>query len=457
MTRQDIDYPLVTALEKYATPLTGAMSDYDSIVEAASVSQFVLIGEATHGTREFYHARAKMTQRLIREKGFDAVAVEADWPDAYAVNRYVQNQGNASNANDALKKFERFPTWMWRNTEVLHFVQWLHEYNLRWRRPEPDKTYVTWPVGFYGLDLYSMNTSVHAVISYLDRVDPAAARRARIRYNCLYHFMDRPQAYGYATEAGIADSCEDEIVAQLIELRQKAFEYMKADGFVAEDDYFCAKQNAELVKDAEQYYRALYRGYPNSWNLRDKHMFETLENLKSHLENRLQRNARIVVWAHNSHIGNAGATEMQARGEFNIGQLVKAKYGKSALLVGASTSRGTVTAADDWDGPEQTKKIIKPFPGSYENVFHHVNHKKFMLDLRASNEAVDGLMEPRLQRAIGVIYRPETERQSHYFMSCLPQQFDFLFHYDETNAVEPLKTVVYSHKGEMDETYPYGL
>ncbi len=455
MTKHDIDYALVTAIEKHAQPLTGTMSDYDAIINAATNKQFVLIGEATHGTKEFYRARAEITQRLIQEKGFDAVAVEADWPDAYSVNRYVQNQSDADNAEEALKNFERFPTWMWRNAEVSHFIEWLKGYNQQFRQHAGKDSKC--PAGFYGLDLYSMNTSIHAVIDYLDKVDPMAARRARIRYNCLYHFMDQPQAYGYATEAGLADSCENEIVSQLIELRHKAYEYMKKNGFVAEDEYFCAKQNATLVKDAEQYYRALYRGRPNSWNLRDQHMFDTLENLKAHLEDRLQRDARIVVWAHNSHIGNAGATEMHKRGEFNIGQLVKAKYKEKALLVGFSTCRGAVTAASDWDEPEEFKKINEPFPGSYENVFHHVNHKQFLLDLRESNAAVDGLMEPRLQRAIGVVYRPETERQSHYFLSCLPEQFDFMLHYDDTNAVEPLKTIMHPHKGEMDETYPYGL
>ncbi len=457
MSKRDIDSPLVEAIEKYASPLGSGLQDYDEIIHAAEGKQFVLIGEASHGTKEFYRGRAEITERLIREQGFDAVAVEADWPDAYRINRYVSQMGEDESADQALGDFERFPTWMWRNHEVEHFVRWLHDYNARFRHPKSAKTSLNHPVRFYGLDLYSMNTSIHAVIDYLDGVDPAAARRARMRYGCLYHFMDKPQSYGYATEAGLADSCETEILTQLAELQQKSYEYLKLNGFVAEDNYFCARQNAMLVKNAEEYYRALYRGRPNSWNLRDKHMFETLGDLTHHLSKRLNRKARIVVWAHNSHIGNAGATEMSKRGEFNIGQLVKKSYGDQALLIGFSTCHGTVTAASDWDCPHETKQVNPPFPGSYEDVFHHVNYKSFLLDLRANNEAIDMLMEKRLQRAIGVIYRPDTERHSHYFFSCLPEQFDFIIHYDHTEAVEPLKTLIHPHKGELDETYPRGL
>ncbi|MGZ9096831.1 MAG: erythromycin esterase family protein [Micavibrio sp.] len=451
--KKDIDHGLIKAIEKHAVPLGGSLCDYDPIIQAAHNKIFVMIGEASHGTKEFYRARAEITERLIQELGFDAVAVEADWPDAYRVNRHVSLLSDES-AGQSLSDFERFPTWMWRNKEVFQFIEWLQAYNYEFRQPGPKSR---WPIGFYGLDLYSMSTSIHAVIKYLDKIDPMAARRARMRYGCLDHFMDNPQAYGYAAEFGLADSCERDIIDQLIELRMKAYEYTKKNGFAKEDDYFSAEQNAKLVKSAEKYYRAMFRGRPNSWNLRDKHMFETLEDLADHLGNRLGRNPRIIVWAHNSHIGNAGATEMHDRGEFNIGQLVRSAYKDKALLVGFSTCRGTVTAADNWDEPAKTKRINDPFPGSYEEIFHHVNYKAFLLDLRESNEAVDGLMTPRLQRAIGVIYRPDTERHSHYFNACLPEQFDFMLHYDDTHAVEPLESVMHAHHGEMDETYPSGL
>lgn len=451
--KNDIDYKLVKAIERFAVPLVGALHDYDPIIQAARNKTFVMIGEASHGTKEFYHARAEITQRLIQELDFDAVAAEADWPDAYRVNRYVSLMTDES-AIQSLSDFERFPTWMWRNREVSHFIEWLKTYNLDFYRQD-SKT--RWPAGFYGLDLYSMSTSIRAVITYLDKVDPMAAKRARIRYSCLDHFMDNPQAYGYAVEFDLADSCERDIIDQLVELRRKAYDYMKRDGFVAEDEYLCARQNAKIVANAEEYYRALFRGRPNTWNLRDKHMFETLEDLSEHLGERLGRDPRIIVWAHNSHIGNAAATEMNERGEFNIGQLVRSAYKDKSLLVGFSTCRGTVTAADNWDEPYKTKRVREPFPGSYEEVFHHVNQKAFLLDLRDNNEAVDGLMIPRLQRAIGVIYRPDTERHSHYFNACLPEQFDFILHYDDTHAVEPLEAVMHIHHGEMDETYPSGL
>jgi erythromycin esterase-like protein len=454
MTRRDIDYDLVTAIEKIAVPLTGAVNDYDAIVDAAVGKKFVLIGEASHGTKEFYAIRAEISRRLIQEQGFDAVAVEADWPDAYGINRYVSFLGNANTALESLDGFERFPTWMWRNTEVLHFINWLHSWNAEFHRPMSQNKY---PVGFYGLDLYSMNTSIHAVIDYLDKVDPVAAERARERYGCLDHFMDDPQAYGYATESGLADSCENEIVAQLRDIQHKAQMYQERNGFFTETEYFCATQNAKLVRNAEQYYRSMFSGRKNSWNVRDKHMFETLNDLSDHLGIQLGRKAKIIVWAHNSHIGNAGATEMGRRGEYNIGQLACDAYGADVLLVGFSTSHGTVTAASNWDEPPECKNINLPCSGSYEEVFHHVKYKNFLIDLRENNSAIDLLMQPRLQRAIGVIYRPMTERQSHYFQSCLPEQFDFMIHIDNTNAVQPLETVMHMHHGEMDETYPYGL
>ncbi|MAL80828.1 MAG: erythromycin esterase [Sneathiella sp.] len=457
MIKRQSDYSLIRAIEKHAIPMDGELLDYDEIIQASKGKQFILIGEASHGTKEFYRARAEITERLIAESAFDAVAVEADWPDAYRVNRYVSLLGEDRNADQALADFERFPTWMWRNQEVERFIHWLYEYNFEFRLANGTNDGPDWPVGFYGLDLYSLNTSIHAVIGYLTKIDPAAARRARKRYGCLYHFMNNPPAYGYAIDAGFADSCEDEILLQLKELQEKAFEYLRRDGFIAEDEYFCAQQNAKLVRNAEGYYRALYRGHPNTWNLRDKHMSETLKELATHLTKRLGRKARIVVWAHNSHVGNASATEMFRRGEFNMGQIIKSIYGAEALLVGFSTSRGTVTAASNWDAPIEVKQIREPVAGSLEEIFHRVNLKSFMLDLRETNEAVDGLMEDRLQRAIGVIYRADTERQSHYFYTRLPEQFDFIIHYDNTRAVKPLKTDMRQHKGEMDETFPSGL
>lgn len=448
------DKPLIAALERNAYPAGEMPGEYDPIIEAAADKQMVLIGEASHGSQEFYRTRAAITQRLIEEQGFDAVAVEADWPDAYAINRYVCALNPEATAEAALEHFERFPTWMWANREVLHFIEWLRAFN---ERPQKENRMV----GFYGLDLYSISTSIHAVISYLDTVDPESAEQARQRYACLDCFIDNPKAYGQATKFGLANSCEKELIAQLVDLRQKAYDYIKLNGLVAADEYFCAEQNAKLVCNAEEYYRAMFDAHaiprPNLWNMRDRHMFETLEDVTKHLSKRFERKAKVIVWAHNSHIGNAAATEMSRRGEINIGQLAHEAYGDRALLVGFSTAQGTVTAASNWDAPTERKKIRQPIPDSYEDSFHQINHKDFLLNLREKNEATELLRTPRLQRAIGVIYRPETERESHYFYAFLPEQFDFIIHFDNTNAVEPLKITHHWSRNEMDETYPTGL
>jgi erythromycin esterase-like protein len=460
---------LIDAVERHAQPLGRTAGDYALLVEAmrsqARGKRFILIGEASHGTAEFYRIRAEITRHLIVEEGFDAVAVEADWPDAYRVNKFVCGRSKDPDGDAALSGFQRFPTWMWRNTEVLAFIEWLRGYNLgsgssikftgqkkeRIQRGEQE------PVGFYGLDLYSMTASMAAVLEYLDKIDPEEASAARERYACFGQFINNPQAYGYAIASGRWDSCEEEVITQLTRLQQKARVYIGTDGPFAGNDYFSAQQNAELVKNAEEYYRAMFRGRPNTWNLRDRHMFETLEKLAAHLETRLEREPRLIVWAHNSHLGNAAATDMGRRGEINIGQLVTEKYGRNGLRVGFSTSRGTVTAATDWDTPTKTKTIRAPLPGSYEELFSRLEKKSFYLDLTAENEAVDVLREERLQRAIGVIYRPETERISHYFHSSLPRQFDFMIHIDETEAVTPLAAHIHKKPGEMDETYPSGF
>jgi erythromycin esterase-like protein len=453
----DYHHHLIDTLQNVAQPLRGPGADNDVLIHAireqAKSKKFVLIGEATHGTAEFYRIRAEISQHLIVEEGFDAVAVEADWPDAYRVNRYVSGRSDDTNADAALSDFERFPTWMWRNSEVQAFVAWLRKYNEETGRYEDGQE----SVGFYGLDLYSMTTSMAAVLAYLDKIDPQEAAVARARYGCFGQFISNPQAYGYAIASGRWDSCEQEVITQLMQLQRKARLYMERDGVFAGNEYFSAQQNAELVKNAEEYYRAMFRGRPNTWNLRDRHMFETLEKLSGHLEARLGREARIIVWVHNSHLGNAEATEMGQRGEINIGQLVTERYADKALRIGFSTSRGKVTAATDWDGPPETKIVRDPLPGSYEEIFSQLERKSFFFDLRAGGEAVDLLGVKRLQRAIGVIYRPETERTSHYFYASLPRQFDFMIHIDKTEAVQPLPTFGHKRPGELDETYPSGL
>lgn len=432
--------------------LTGASSDYDSLIHQIGDARFVLIGEASHGTHEFYRERAQITKRLIQEKGFSAVAVEADWPDAYRINRFVRNATSDAEATDSLAGFKRFPTWMWRNADVLDFIGWLRAHN----DSVPNTTN---KVGFYGLDLYSLHASIEAVLGYLVKVDPEAAKRARYRYSCFDHFGENIQAYGYAASFNLTESCEKEVVSQLVELRRRAADYASRDGRVAADDFFFAEQNARLVKNAEEYYRSMFRQSIPSWNLRDRHMAETLESLVAHLENQGQP-AKVVVWEHNSHLGDARATEMGERGELNVGQLVRERHGGSVVLIGLTTYTGTVTAASDWDAPAERKRVRPALRDSYEALFHEVGIPRFQISLRQSSALVSALNEPRLERAIGVIYRPETERQSHYFYARLADQFDAVLHFDRTRAVEPLERTPewkVGEVGEPAETYPSGL
>jgi erythromycin esterase-like protein len=441
----------VRAVRATAKPLLGAKADFDPLLAQIGEARFVLLGEASHGTHDFYRIRAEITKRLIREKGFRAVAVESDWPDAYRVNRYVRGRGVDGDAVEALEGFVRFPQWMWRNADVVDFVGWLRQYN-DGHAVEARK------VGFYGLDLYSLHASMHAVLDYLRLVDPEAARRAEQRYACFDRFGDDPQAYGYAATLGLAPSCENQVISQLVELRAAATEYARRDGRVAPDDLFFAEQNARVVASAEQYYRTMFRGDVASWNLRDRHMADTLAALGGFLEAETG-DAKIVVWAHNSHLGDARATELSRRGEFNLGQLARERYGGGAFLAGFTTYSGTVTAASDWERHVERKTVRPALPGSYEALFHDCGGPNFLLDLQTPSDAVTALEAPRLERAIGVIYRPETERLSHYFSARLPLQFDAVLHYDRTRAVEPLDRTPVWERGEIElpETYPSAL
>src|SRR6267378_5965057 len=332
-----------------AVALDEESHDFDGLLKAIGSARIVLLGEASHGTHEFYRERAFITERLIAESGFSAVAVEADWPDAYRVNRYVRGVGDDPTANESLADFRRFPTWMWRNADVLDFVGWLRDHN------DLQRTY-DGKAGFYGLDLYSLYRSIEVVLAYLDKVDPEAARRARYRYSCFEDFDEDSQQYGYATSFGLSASCEREAIEQLVELQRTAAEYARRDGQLADDEAFFVEQNARLVANAERYYRTMFGGRVSSWNLRDRHMVETLHELDAHLS-RGGRPAKIVVWAHNSHLGDARATEMSARGELNVGQLVRQRYGNDAVLVGFTTYIGTVTAASNWDAPTERKQV----------------------------------------------------------------------------------------------------
>ena len=419
-----------------ARPLSGGAFDYDPLVEFAGEASRVLLGEASHGTHDFYRQRAEITKRLIREKGFTAVAVEADWPDAYRVNRYVRGESTDADAAEALSGFRRFPTWMWRNADVLDFVGWLRAHN--------ETLPATSRVGFYGLDLYSLHASIDAVLHYLEKIDPEAAARARYRYGCFEQFGEDTQAYGYAANFGLTRTCEDDVVRQLVEMRRRAAEYANRDGRIARDEYFFAEQNARLVQNAERYYRTMFTGRVSSWNLRDTHMAETLEALAGFLRGEGQA-PKIAVWAHNSHVGDARATDLGEAGELNVGQLARERSGSDSFLIGFSTYTGTVTASSDWDAPAELKRVRPALPGSYEALFHDVGIARFLL------------MLPEGSRASAELYRPESERLSHYFHARLPRQFDAVLHFDETRAVEPLERNAEWEPAEVPETFPFAV
>lgn len=432
-------------LQRKALSIGTLDDDYGSLLGLVGHARYVLIGESTHGTHEFYRERARITRLLIERHGFTAVAIEGDWPDALRVNRWVRGEGDDPEAEVALSGFQRFPTWMWRNTDVLEFLGWLRTWN---EHGGPQ-------VGFYGLDMYSLHTSIAAVLAYLEKTDLPAAARARERYACFDRFGGDPQRYGYLTQA-TDETCEPAVLAQLIELRKNAPLYRTRDGQAARDELFFAEQNARLVANAEAYYRAMFRGRDVSWNLRDRHMADTLDALAGHLSTATDH-AKIVVWAHNSHVGDARATEATVRGEHTLGQLVRERHPDEARLVGLTTYQGTVTAASSWDGVAERKKVRPGLKGGWEALFHNVGLPRFALGL--GDPAVFRALDvPRLARAIGVIYLPETERQSHYFHAILPRQFDAILHIDTTRAVAPIdRPRGWRDREEPPETYPSGL
>jgi protein-L-isoaspartate(D-aspartate) O-methyltransferase len=424
-----------------AEPFGELSAPIDALVERIGDARVVLLGEATHGTSEFYRMRAEITRALIDRLGFDFVAVEADWPDAARIDSFVLGERPRSRVE--FTPFSRFPTWMWRNREVGDFIAWLRTHNLEDHDPARR-------VGFHGLDLYSLFTSIEVVLGYLDEVDPDAGRVARARYGMLTPWQKDPAAYGQAVLMGRYKSCEDAVVAMLRDMLARRLDYAAKDG----DRFFDAAQNARVVANAERYYRALYYGSTASWNLRDTHMFDTLQSLLSFYG----PGSRGVVWEHNSHVGNALATEMSLRGELNVGQLCRAAFGNGVYIVGFGTDHGTVAAARNWGDPMEVMRVRPAHPESYERVFHESGLEAFALHLRDPRRRAvrDELVPPRLERAIGVVYRPEAELASHYFQASMPHQFDELIWFDESAAVTPLLTAP-TPSAEVPETYPFGL
>ncbi|BCO34979.1 hypothetical protein BMW24_015775 [Mycobacterium heckeshornense] len=438
-------------IRRAAIDAPGGMPPREVLSELIGDARIVLIGESSHGTHEFYQARAEITKWLIEDKDFCAVTAEADWPDAYRVNRYVRGQGRDATAEQALRGFERFPSWMWRNVVVREFVEWLRANNQRCQAHNRRQT------GFYGLDLYSLHRSMHEVISYLDTIGPVAAARARARYACFDHASaDDGQAYGYAAAFGAGPSCERQAITQLVDIQRNALDYARRDGLVVEDELFYAEQNALVVRNAERYYRSMFSGRVTSWNLRDQHMAQTLHALLAHLDRHDEAApARIVVWAHNSHVGDARATEVFADGELTLGQLARENYGDDCRLIGFSTYSGTVTAASEWGGVAERKKVRPALPGSVEELFHETGKDAFVVF--PDGAAAAALDVVRLSRAIGVVYLPATERQSHYFHVRPAAQFDAMIHIENTRALEPLELASEWVAGETPETYPTGL
>jgi len=427
---------LVEVLRQHATPLPAiddpAFADpFDQFADA----KVVLIGEASHGTSEFYRARAQITRRLVERHGFTIIAAEADWPDAAKIDHFARHLQPSTWVDEG---FKRFPTWMWRNQEVAEFVGWLRSHN---EPLAPEER-----VEFRGLDVYSLGSSIREVLDYLDRIDPQAASAARRRYGCLSPWHEEPAIYGHKVMLG-EPSCEDAVVEQLRALLDQRLEYLERDG----GSFFNAERNARVVLAAEQYYRAMYQGSAESWNLRDRHMFDTLRALLEHRG----ENAKAVVWAHNSHIGNAASTSMGWGGEFNIGELCRTAFGRDAVLIGMATDRGEVAAADNWDEPMQIKQVRPSRPDSWEQLFLRTGVASSLTTWRDDASLRQTLARPRLERAIGVIYRPATERQSHYFQAILSEQFDALIWLAETTAVTPIGPQQID--GEIvPDTYPFG-
>lgn len=448
MKRADV----IDAVRRHAQRVDG-LQVTDDLMSDIGGAHFVLLGEATHGTFEFYRFRAELTRRLIETHGFDAVAVEADWPAALRASRYAQGLGPDRSAAEALAEFERFPRWMWRNAEIVRWLDWLRAHNAL--QADPGQR-----VGFFGLDLYSLRESMTAVVRYLDREDPAAASRARARYACFDDLADHPQAYGHAVSFGLHPDCERDVPQQLTEMCRNASHRFAPGQDGGLDERFYAEQNARVVRNAESYYRAMFGGRAESWNVRDRHMAETLELLADHLGARRGRPVRIVVWAHNSHIGDARATDAADDGQLNLGQLVRETHADDSFLLGFTTHVGRVTAADDWDEPAGVKSVLPSRVDSIERLLHDTGLERFFLSLRRGPaELLEALREPLLERAIGVVYRPDTERWSHYFEARVARQFDALVHVDATEALTPLEGASAPMAAEPadSETYPSGL
>lgn len=421
------DQSSIHLLSQYISPFNFLPHDYNRVIDDIGDAHIVLMGEATHGTHEFFKIRTELTQQLIEKKGFNALAIEADWPDASLINKYVKKRDPSLDAYKALEKFSRFPTWLWRNHEMIRFMDWLSEYNDQWKKDE-NKT------GVFGLDLYSLHESMKQVIECLKKLDPKAAVIADRRYQCLQHHIDDPVLYGYEISQGLIPGCKQEVFSQLIDVLKLEIQKLH-DPQICKEELLFLTQNAKIVTNAEAYYRSLFKGPEVTQNLRAKHMMDTLENLRIYHQRILGGCfPKIIIWAHNWHVGDARATRLFRADEINLGQLARDTYGRKCYLLGFSTFQGELTAATSWEGVAEQKNLRPAIEGSYEHLFHQINLKDFILFL---NEDIP-LIQPALQRYVGVIYKPEIEDMCNYHYTYLPQQFDSIIHIDETHALLPL-------------------
>ncbi len=426
-------------VRRLALPLGGPES-LEPLVEQLSGARYVLLGEASHGTHEYYTWRAEITRQLIRDHGFSFVAVEGDWPDCRRVDRFVRGACPPDvTAHTVLDAFDRWPTWMWANREVEDFIGWLRGHN---DALPPERR-----VGFFGVDVYSLWDSIREVQQYLERVDPEAARAARWAYGCFDPYLEDAEEYALATR-GARLSCEEEVVAMLAHLRCHAPRYEVLDGA----SLFDAEQNALVAKNAELYYRTMVRGGAESWNVRDRHMVETLERLMR----RHGPSARAVVWEHNTHIGDARFTDMAEAGMVNVGQLVRERHeAEGVAIVGFGGYRGSVIAGDSWGAPMRRVDVPPAREGSWEALLHESAGRDSLLLL--DGETADaGLLEPRGHRAIGVVYQPRFEAYGNYVPTVLPRRYDAFLYFEETEALRPLHLHVRDGH-EVPETYPSGV
>ena len=437
----------VAVLRDFAHVHAGSAEDYEPLMELIGDARVVLLGQASYGTHEFYAARARITRRLIEQKGFRAVAVAADWADASHVNRYVQGDGDDGDARAALDGFRHFATSTARNAAVVDFLEWLRAYNQS-LQGDP-------PIGFHGLDLYNLHNSNGTVAAYLDQIDPVAARqmRSRYAYACFGDFSDETRAYGDEFGLTLGRSCEDEMIMELVESWQRSADTILSERRIAEHEAFFTEHEELLAHNAEWYYRAMFGGKASSWNLRNRHLDEMLAALVDHLEGS-GAGGKVVLWAHNAHVGDSRANEMQHRGELSVGQLARERYGEAAVLIGLTTYQGTVRAAPEWGSPFEQRTVLPSLPDSYESLFHEIGHPRFVLPIRGCDKVNEALRGPRRQRSIGVIYRPEAEPFNNYFRTRLNDQFDAVVHFDQTTAVHPLYGDPEYEEEEIPTTIP---